>query len=118
MRDDNAWAELYPDPECRRQVMEFMRVSDGKWSDFKTRVRDGRVLDTCWASIALSDGTKIGIGEDVTEHKREELLRDNNTARLQVLSRRLVQVQEEERRHLARELHDEIGQLLTGFDFC
>ena len=33
--------------------------------------------------------------------------------RLQVLSRRLVEVQETERRHLARELHDEIGQSLT-----
>jgi PAS domain S-box-containing protein len=33
---------------------------------------------------------------------------------LQVLSRRLVEVQEAERRHLARELHDEIGQLLSG----
>jgi signal transduction histidine kinase len=33
---------------------------------------------------------------------------------LAVLSRRLMEVQEAERRHLARELHDEIGQYLTG----
>lgn len=33
---------------------------------------------------------------------------------MQGLSRRLFEVQESERRHLARELHDEIGQLLTG----
>jgi GAF domain-containing protein len=33
---------------------------------------------------------------------------------LQRLSGRLMEVQEAERRHLARELHDEIGQLLTG----
>ena len=34
--------------------------------------------------------------------------------RLEALSRRLVQVQEAERAEIARELHDEVGQLLTG----
>ncbi len=34
--------------------------------------------------------------------------------RLQALSRRLVEVQEAERRHIARELHDEAGQVLMG----
>jgi signal transduction histidine kinase len=33
---------------------------------------------------------------------------------LQALSRQLLEVQEAERRHLARELHDEVGQTLTG----
>jgi PAS domain S-box-containing protein len=41
---------------------------------------------------------------------------------LAVLSRQLLQVQEQERQHIARELHDEIGQELTGLklilDMC
>lgn len=36
------------------------------------------------------------------------------TTELRDLSRRLLQVQEDERRRLALELHDEIGQMLTG----
>jgi PAS domain S-box-containing protein len=48
--------------------------------------------------------------------KNAQLFADVRAARerLQALSRRLVDVQETERRHFARELHDEIGQGLTG----
>ena len=51
---------------------------------------------------------KERVGRQRAEAKRREY-----GAKIQVLSRRLVEVQETERRHLARELHDEIGQALT-----
>ena len=39
------------------------------------------------------------------------------TSELQALSMRLLKVQEDERRAIARELHDHLGQLLTGLKF-
>jgi PAS domain S-box-containing protein len=48
----------------------------------------------------------IGMASDVTEARQSELL-------LRELSGRLISSQEEERRHIARELHDHIGQELA-----
>lgn len=101
------FAECYPDPEYRRQVLDCARNVPPGWHDFRTRVRDGRVIDTSWTGTVLSDGTRIWFGQDVTDRKRGE-------RELRTLTRRVVEVQEEERRHLARELHDEIGQTLTA----
>lgn len=46
--------------------------------------------------------------------EQRELDRRKANQKLQVLSHRLVEVQESERRQIARELHDEIGQTLTA----
>jgi PAS domain S-box-containing protein len=50
--------------------------------------------------------------------ERARLMETVHTAhdRLEALSRRLVEVQEAERAEIARELHDDVGQLLTGLN--
>ena len=48
----------------------------------------------------------------IERKQAEDQLRDF-AHQLELLSRRLLTTQEAERRHIARELHDEIGQLLT-----
>jgi two-component system, cell cycle sensor histidine kinase and response regulator CckA len=65
-------AEFYPDPRHRTQMLDLMRVADSQWNDCRTRVRRGETVDAAWAFVRLSDGTTIGIGQDVSERKSAE----------------------------------------------
>ena len=56
----------------------------------------------------------IGVIRDITRRKQSEEAQRDYAERLKFLSRRLMEVQEAERRNIALELHDEIGQVLTG----
>ena len=66
------YAEGYPDPVERRRLLDFVANSNAEWADFKTAVRDGRVIDTSWAVVRLSDGASICIGQDISARKEAE----------------------------------------------
>lgn len=100
-------AEVYPDAVHHRRARDWIAAANSEWLDFRSKTRDGRMVDTTWASTRLSDGTTISIGQDISERKRAEEER-------QRLLRRLMTSQEDERRHISRELHDNIGSYLSA----
>lgn len=87
-------------------------------SEFRLRHKSGKYLNILSRGFASRDASGktirlVGTHQDITERKLadEELL--SSRRRLEKLSRQLINTREAELHHLARELHDEIGQALT-----
>ena len=83
------------------------------------RVAGGQRRDVILSIDPLQLGEQrclISSLHNISERKQSELVLQATTQQLKDLSRRLVAIQEAERRNIARELHDEIGQMLTGLN--
>ncbi|NJL94953.1 MAG: PAS domain S-box protein, partial [Anaerolineae bacterium] len=65
-------AAVYPDPDYRQAVREYMQSLEPGWRDFTMTARDGTPIASSWANIQLSDGRQVGIGVDIRERKENE----------------------------------------------
>ncbi len=99
LKGNNILTKCYPDPEDFQKVLDQIQAANGKWQDFKTRTVDGRIIDTSWADVRLSDGSCIGIGQDISDRKRaEEELKQLSTALEIRVQERTHELQESEER--------------------
>jgi PAS domain S-box-containing protein len=118
------WWEERLHPDDRGNVLSKFRdmiASGGNACSFEYRFRrkDGTFAVIHDRAYIIRDAKgkplgALGAMTDITDRKEAEEALHKANRQLRILSRQLFHIQEEERRHLARELHDEIGQTLTA----
>jgi PAS domain S-box-containing protein len=120
---DSIDRQIFVIPEKRQELKRILETK-GEMNDFEVQQRrkDG---STFWASLNVhaayaEEGSILyweGRSVDITERKRAEEALKQSEEQLRFLSSRLLVAQEEERRRIAGELHDSIGQSLAAIKF-
>lgn len=87
--------------------------------DFRIKTDDfnSRLFDVHYSPFPEQDGSISGVvvsARDITERERNEAVIKTSRERLRGLVNRLNKVREEERTIMSRDIHDELGQRLTG----
>ncbi|WP_324229301.1 PAS domain S-box protein [Lacibacter sp.] len=92
---------------------EEMKSEQGARSERKLKRKDGSILDIEINAKFLSDGRFLAFIRDITERKKAEDELNSSYKAIRKLTSHLQNAREEERTHIAREIHDELGQQLT-----
>jgi signal transduction histidine kinase len=102
-----------------RQLYETILSGQTFAGVFTNRKKDGQLYFEEETITPLRDGRGtithfVSVGRDITARRRAEEELETSREQLQDLAAHLQSVREDERSRIAREIHDELGQALTG----
>jgi two-component system sensor histidine kinase UhpB len=115
------WRDILLPEDLPGAKREFQRGLENNGSynrDFRVRTKDGRIL---WiqdrGQMIFNEEGLIeyvsGVFFDATESQQAKMALQESERRLRFLTSQLLNAQEQERKRISMELHDELGQSLT-----
>lgn len=110
-------------PETQAAIKDVFKAPEGYYGfESRRRTKDGEIIDVIISASAYRDENGVPRGmivnlRDITPRKRAEEALGRSENQLRQLSSQLLSAQETERKRVASELHDGIGQALTGIRF-
>lgn len=117
------FSDYFTEPEKAKEGYRAV-FSKGTVRDYPLAIRhrSGMITDILYnATIYRNEAGEVqgvfAAARDVTGRKRAEEALKESEARLRLLSSQLLTAQESERKRIAMELHDSIGQMLTAIKF-
>lgn len=125
-RNPRVLASGHHDARFYRSLWETL-LQTGKWQGEILNQRKDGDLFSCWLTISAVKNQSgvvtnfVGIHQDISQRKNAEVeLRKVNTSlteskgQLRAMAAQLEAKRDSERKHMAREVHDELGQVLTA----
>jgi len=114
-------ADLLTTKSLKIFEQSFPRLKERGWVrdlEFEMIRKDGTILPVLLSATSIKDGQGNYVMSratiyDMTEHKAAEKALEESEKQLRHLSSQLLMAQELERKGIARELHDGLGQTLT-----
>jgi PAS domain S-box-containing protein len=106
--------------EIARKLYSTLERKKTFITEFPCRRRDGSDIDCMISASRIGESLKekqiVITYEDITDRKKAKDELERSREQMQNLSAHLQSVREKERTRIARELHDELGQLLTALN--
>jgi PAS domain S-box-containing protein len=117
------WRERLHPEDKDRVTRELERVADSgtsAWAGhYRFRRQDGSYASVLDRGYIIHDAAGkpvrvVGGISDISERRRAEEMLESSRRQLQALTARLQSGREEERANVARDIHDDLGQVLTA----